>query len=134
LAKDDIERMVRDAEAHAEDDRQRREEAEVRNTADTLVYQTEKLLKEQGDKISGTENDDVSSALAAVKDALSGTDVEAIKSATERLMTTSQSFSQRLYEQASQSSAGSAPGGDFSGDGSDDGEGEVVDAEIVDEQ
>ena len=59
LAKDDIERMVRDAEAHAEDDRRRREEAEVRNTADTLVYQTEKLLKEQGEKFEGSEKDDV---------------------------------------------------------------------------
>ena len=59
LAKDDIERMVRDAEAHAEDDRQRREEAEIRNTADTLVYQTEKLLKEQGEKFEGSEKDDV---------------------------------------------------------------------------
>ena len=63
LAKDDIERMVRDAEAHAEDDRHRREEAEVRNTADTLVYQTEKLLKEQGEKFEGSEKDDVETAL-----------------------------------------------------------------------
>ena len=63
LAKDDIERMVRDAEAHAEDDKARREEAEVRNSADTLVYQTEKLLKDQGDKFEGTEKDDVESAL-----------------------------------------------------------------------
>src|ERR1700678_2200595 len=91
LAKDDIERMVKDAEAHAEDDRRRKEEAEVRNTADTLVYQTEKLLKDQGDKFSGSEKDDVTSALQGVKDSLSGTDLEAIKTATERLMTTSQS-------------------------------------------
>jgi len=135
LAKDDIDRMVRDAEAHAEDDRRRREEAEVRNTADTLVYQTEKLLKDQGDKFTGTEKDDVSSALQSVKDSLSGTDVEVIKTATERLMTTSQSFSQRLYEQASQSSSTQAPGASSSDGGSDEpAEGEVVDAEIVDEQ
>ena len=105
LAKDDIERMVRDAEAHAEDDRQRREEAEVRNSADTLVYQTEKLLKEQGDKFEGTEKDDVESAVANLKDALAGTNVEAIKDATEKLMGVSQSFSQRLYEQASQAAS-----------------------------
>ena len=86
LAKDDIERMVRDAEAHAEDDRQRREEAEVRNTADTLVYQTEKLLKEQGEKFEGSEKEDVEAALQGVKDALAGTDVEAIKDATEKLV------------------------------------------------
>ena len=138
LAKDDIERMVRDAESHAEDDRRRREEAEVRNTADTLVYQTEKLLREQGDKFQGSEKEDVSSALQGVKDALSGTDVEAMKTATERLMTASQSFSQRLYEQASQSAA-TTSGGTSTGpaDGSGSGEpaeGEVVDAEIVDEQ
>ena len=72
LAKDDIERMVRDAEAHAEDDRRRREEAEVRNSADTLVYQTEKLLRDQGDKFEGSEKEDVSSALQGVKDALVG--------------------------------------------------------------
>src|SRR6516164_1949293 len=139
LAKDDIERMVRDAEQHAEDDRQRREEAEVRNTADTLVYQTEKLLKEQGEKFEGTEKDDVEAALKGVKDALAGTSVEAIKDATEKLVSVSQNFSQRLYEQASATASG-APGGGAggaSGDGSaaegasDD---DVVDAEIVDEQ
>jgi molecular chaperone DnaK len=132
LAKDDIERMVRDAEAHAEDDRQRREEAEVRNTADTLVYQTEKLLKEQGEKMEGSEKDDVSAALGEVKDALSGSDLESIKTATEKLLTANQTFSQRLYEQASQSSAG-GPGpseGASADEGNDD---EVVDAEIVDE-
>jgi molecular chaperone DnaK len=131
LAKDDIERMVRDAEAHAEDDRRRREEAEVRNTADTLVYQTEKLLREQGDKMEGSEKEAVSTALQGVKDALSGSDIEAIKSATERLMTASQSFSQRLYEQASQANAGSSSSDGQASDAADD---EVVDAEIVDEQ
>ena len=136
LAKDDIERMVHDAESHAEDDRRRREEAEVRNTADTLVYQTEKLLREQGEKFEGSEKEDVSSALQGVKDALSGTDIEAIKTATEKLVTASQGFSQRLYEQASQSaqssqSDGSAGGGTSSDEPSED---EVVDAEIVDEK
>ena len=140
LAKDDIERMVRDAESHAEDDRTRREEAEVRNTADTLVYQTEKLLKEQGDKFEGSEKDDVEAALKGVKDALAGTSVEEIKDATEKLVGVSQSFSQRLYEQASASaSAGSAgaggPGGDGAGGAEDTSSDEdVVDAEIVDEQ
>ena len=135
LARDDIERMVRDAETHAEEDRRRREEAEVRNTADTLVYQTEKLLREQGDKFEGTEKEDVSNALQKVKDALSGSDMEAIKSATDTLMTASQGFSQRLYEQASQaSSAGAASNGDHGSSADDPSEDEVVDAEIVDEQ
>jgi molecular chaperone DnaK len=134
LAKEDIERMVRDAESHQEDDRRRREEAEVRNTADTLVYQTEKLLREQGDKIEGSEKEAVSGALQGVKDALSGSDIEAIKTATESLMTASQGFSQRLYEQASQSQAtdGGASGSEqHADDAADD---EVVDAEIVDEK
>ncbi|HSZ36804.1 MAG TPA: molecular chaperone DnaK [Acidimicrobiales bacterium] len=140
LAKDDIERMVRDAESHAEDDRTRREEAEVRNQADTLVYQTEKLLKEQGEKFEGSEKDDVEAALKGVKDALAGTSVEEIKDATEKLVGVSQSFSQRLYEQASATaSAGSAgaggPGGDGAGGAEDTSSDEdVVDAEIVDEQ
>jgi molecular chaperone DnaK len=133
LARDDIERMVRDAETHAEEDRRRREEAEVRNTADTLVYQTEKLLREQGDKFEGSEKETVSSALQGVKDALSGSDLEAIKSATDSLMTASQSFSQRLYEQASQASS-AASGSDGSSSHDDPSEEEVVDAEIVDEQ
>jgi molecular chaperone DnaK len=136
LAKDDIQRMVHDAESHAEDDRRRREEAEVRNTADTLVYQTEKLLREQGEKFEGSEKEDVSGALQGVKDALSGTDIEAIKSATEKLVTASQSFSQRLYEQASQSAQSSASSDGDGGGGSSDepSDDEVVDAEIVDEQ
>ena len=101
LAKDDIERMVKDAEAHAEDDRRRKEEAEVRNNADTLVYQTEKLLKDQGEKFQGDEKEKVETALASLKEALAGSDVEAIKTSTETLLTASQSFSQRLYEEAS---------------------------------
>jgi molecular chaperone DnaK len=139
LAKDDIERMVRDAEQHAEDDRVRREEAEVRNTADTLVYQTEKLLKEQGDKFEGSEKDDVEAALQGVKDALAGTSVEAIKDATEKLVGVSQSFSQRLYEQASAAASGAGsdaggPGGDGAGSADEGASDEdVVDAEIVDE-
>ena len=141
LAKDDIERMVRDAEAHAEEDKTRREEAEVRNQADTLVYQTEKLLKDQGEKFEGTEKEDVETALAAVKDALNGTNIEVIKDTTEKLLGVSQSFSQRLYEQASQSPgpAAGGSGSDGTGSGGDAGSGDagsdddVVDAEIVDE-
>jgi len=134
LARDDIERMVRDAETHAEEDRRRRDEAEVRNTADTLVYQTEKLLREQGEKFEGSEKEDVSAALQKVKDALSGSDMEAIKSATDALMTASQGFSQRLYEQASQASSSSGASTEQGSSPDDPSEEEVVDAEIVDEQ
>ena len=128
LDKDAIQQMVKDAEAHAEEDRQRRDEAEARNNADTLVYQTEKLLKEQGEKLVGDEKDRVESSLKELKDALAGTDVDAIKRATESLMTTSQGFAQRLYEQAAQEAPST---GDGAAPPNDE---EVVDAEIVDEQ
>jgi len=134
LAKEDIEQMVKDAEAHAEEDRRKKEEAEVRNTADTLVYQTEKLLKEQGDKITGDEKDAVEAKLAELKTALEGTDLEPIKAATEALMTASQTFAQRLYDAAAQDATGAGggagPGPDAAGGADDD---EVVEAEIVDE-
>jgi molecular chaperone DnaK len=134
LDKDSIDQMVRDAEAHAEEDRRRRDEAEVRNQADTLVYQTEKLLKEQGEKIAGDEKDRVESALKTLKDALGGSDLDAIKSGTETLMNASQTFAQKLYEQASaeQQAAGGGPAGDAGASSPNDDE--VVDAEIVDEQ
>ena len=131
LARDDIERMIKDAEAHTEDDRRRKEEAEVRNNADTLVYQTEKLLKDQGEKFQGDEKEKVESALSSLKEAPSGPDVDAIKTSTETLLTASQSFSQRLYEEASKEQA-SAPGGEVPADESSDDE--VVDAEIVDDK
>jgi molecular chaperone DnaK len=129
LSKEDIERMVRDAEAHAEDDRRRREEAEIRNNADTLVYQTEKLLKDQGDKLQGDERQKVEDGLKALKEALGGSDVERIKSATEALVTASHGFTQRLYEEAARSQAGSSASDSSAGSSDDD----VVDAEIVDE-
>lgn len=128
LSKDDIDRMVRDAESHAEDDKRRREEAEVRNNADSLVYQTEKVLREHGDKITGDEKSSVESALTELKSAIDGDDVDRIRSATEALMTASQSFSQKLYESASDE-GGTAAGASTSAPSDDD----VVDAEIVDE-
>ncbi len=131
LNKDEIDRMVRDAEAHAAEDRQRREEADVRNNADSLVYQTEKLLRDQGDKLIGDERDQVESALKEVKDALGGSDTEAIRRASDALMSASQTFAQRLYEQAAQEQSAGGPGPGQAGAPGDD---EVVDAEIVDDQ
>src|SRR5580658_8756231 len=78
LSRDDIDRMVRDAEAHAEEDRRRKDEADTRNQADTLVYQTEKLLKDEGEKFTGDEKDKVESGIKTLKDALGGTDTDAI--------------------------------------------------------
>ena len=105
LNRDEIDRMVRDAESHAEEDRRRKEEAEVRNQADSLVYQTDKLLREQGEKITGDEKTNVETKLKDLKESLNGTDVEAIKTGVEGLMTASQTFAQRLYEQAASESA-----------------------------
>ncbi|HVA43909.1 MAG TPA: molecular chaperone DnaK [Acidimicrobiales bacterium] len=133
LGKDEIDRMVRDAESHAEDDRRRKEEAEVRNSADSLVYQTEKLLKDQGEKFTGDEKETVESALTGLKTALEGSDVEAIRTATETLMKASQSFAERLYAQAGADASAASASAGASGESApaDD---EVVDAEIVDDQ
>jgi molecular chaperone DnaK len=134
LNKDDIQRMVRDAEAHAEDDRRRREEAEVRNNADSLVYQTEKVLREQGEKVPADERAAVEGPLDDLKKALTGSDIDAIKTATEKLMQASQGFSQKLYEAAARdaNAAGTSASGQSSG-ASGAADDEIVDAEIVDE-
>ncbi|MYJ41616.1 MAG: Hsp70 family protein, partial [Acidimicrobiaceae bacterium] len=127
LDSDVIDQMVSDAEAHAEEDRQRREEAEIRNAADTLVYQTERLLQEQAEAVSDDEKETINSKLADLRSALEGDDIEAVKSATEALMTASQEFGQRLYDAAA--AAEREPGAP--GDASDDDD--VVEAEIVDD-
>ena len=131
LSKDDINQMVKDAEAHAEEDRQRREEAEIRNNADSLVYQTEKVLREQGDKVTAEEKAAVEEPLAALKVVLEGNDIAVTKAATEALMSASQAFSQKLYETAARDSnaAGTSASGQAAGGTNDD---EIVDAEIVD--
>ena len=130
-----IEQMVRDAESHADDDRRRKEEAEVRNNADSLVYQTDKVLRENGDKVPGSEKETVESALAELKEAIAGgsgeADIERIRKATDALMGASQSFSQKLYESAAAESGGAAGGAAGGATPSDD---DVVDAEIVDDE
>ena len=128
LDKDAIDQMIKDAEAHAEEDRKRKEEAEVRNNADGLVYQTEKMIKDQAENINDDEKSTLEAKIADVKTALDGTDLEAIKDATESLMSASQEFGQRLYDQAA---ADQAAAGDAEDDTpSDD---DVVDAEIIDD-
>ena len=125
LSKEEIDRMMKDAEAHAEDDKQRREEAEVRNTGDSLVYQTEKFLKENAEKFAEGENaekrGEVETAITELKTSLEGTDLPAIKSATEKVSELSQQLGAALY--AENAAAQEAPQ-------SDDG---VQDAEIVEE-
>jgi len=133
LDKDAINQMVKDAEAHAEEDRRKKEEAEVRNQADTLVHSTDKLLVEQGEKLSGDEKDAVEANLATLKTALEGEDVDAIRSATDALMAASQTFAQQLYEQAASEGAAAGPGPTDSAASAPDDD-EVVDAEIVDDE
>jgi len=134
LNKNDIEQMVKDAEAHAEDDRKRRDEAEVRNNADSIVYQTEKVLREQGDRVTAEEKDAVEQPLSDLKKAMEGNDNDAIKAATDTLMSASQAFSQKLYEAAARDSSAdgtSASGQDAGASAVNDDD--IVDAEIVDD-
>jgi molecular chaperone DnaK len=127
LNKDDINRMIRDAEAHAEEDRERREEAETRNQGDTLVYQTERMIREHGERMSEDEKDKLQTAVRNLKSSLKGNDLGGIRADTEALMTVNQGITTRLYSEAA-ADGGSGGGADY---GADD---EVVDAEIVDDE
>ncbi|MFD0899018.1 molecular chaperone DnaK [Actinomadura sediminis] len=133
LPKDDIEQMVRDAEQYAEEDRRRKEEAEVRNQADTLAYSTEKFLRENDEKVPAELKTEVEEAVAEVKKALEGTDVDAIKGSTEKLAQVSQKMGAAMYAQNPEGAQAGAedagPTADAQG-GQDD---EVVDAEIIDD-
>ncbi|WP_297847882.1 Hsp70 family protein, partial [Mycobacterium sp.] len=133
LSKEEIDRMIKDAEAHAEEDRQRREEADVRNQAESLVYQTEKFVAEQrgaegGSKVPEDTLSKVDAAIAEAKTALAGTDITAIKSAMEKLGQESQALGQAIYEatQAGGDQADASGGPSGSAD-------DVVDAEVVDD-
>ena len=123
LSKEEIDRMMADAESHAEEDRARREEAEVRNQAESLVFQTEKFLEESGDKVPADAKANVDEPLAELKAAIAGDNIEAIKAAVEKVATASQALGAALYANT-QADAGQA-----TAEGDDD----VVDAEIVDE-
>jgi molecular chaperone DnaK len=146
LSKEDIDKMVKQAEQFADEDKKRKEEIEVKNEADTLVYSVEKTLREQGDKVSQEERLKIDQALADAKEALKGTDIEKIKQTKEKLMTASHKLAEEVYKQANankgqpgagQPGTGAAgsqdtggPSEQASGQGSEE---KVVDAEIVDE-
>ena len=123
LSKEEIDRMMADAESHAEEDRQRREEAEVRNQAESLVFQTEKFLEESGDKVPADAKANVDEPLAELKAAIAGDNIEAIKAAVEKVATASQALGAALYANTQ------GEDGEATAEGDDD----VVDAEIVDE-
>ena len=143
LSKDEIEKMRKDAEAHAEDDRKQREQIELRNDADSVVYRSEKFLKENGDKISGNDKSKMEEAVKEVKEALKGQDISAIRSASEKLNEAWQAVSAELYKAAGekaraargqgQPGAGPAGGEEPKGGGKQD-EGPIIDAEVVDDK
>jgi molecular chaperone DnaK len=136
LNKDDIEKMVRDAEQYAEEDRQRREEAEIRNTADTLVYSTEKFLAENDEKVPADIKAEVKESIADLKKAIESNDVDTIKSASEKAAQVSQKMGTAIYQaaQAAQAADSSASGaGSAAADSDSAADDNVVDAEIVDE-
>jgi molecular chaperone DnaK len=126
LSNEEIERMVKDAEAHAEEDRKRREVAEVRNQADSVVYQTEKQLNEHGGKLDEADRKTVDDAVNELKEALKGDDVDAIRGKTDALIAASQKFAEVLYQRA-QSEGSTTSNGASSED-------DVVDAEVVDDE
>lgn len=131
LPKEDIDRMVKDAEEHAAEDKKRREEAETRNSAEQLVYQTEKLLADNGDKLSDDVKGEVGGAVTELKTALEGTDLDEVKAKHSALLTASQKIGEALYSQqdapAADTPAGDAPSSTTSDE-------DVVDAEIVDDE
>ena len=131
LSEADIEKAVKDAEAHASEDKKKKEEVEVRNNAESLVYNSEKTMNELGDKISGEEKAKVENEIANTKKALEGTDTEAIKQATEKLTTAFYEISEKLYKQAS-AAQGAANAGTTDNNGENP-EGTVYDAEYVED-
>jgi len=144
LSKDEVERMRKDAESHAEEDRQRREEIELRNETDSAVYRSEKMLKENADKISGSDKSKIEAAIAEVKEALKGQDTPALRSASEKLNEAWQAVSAELYKAAGekaraakgQGAADAGPQGGGEGEpkpGKKD-DGPIIDAEVVDEK
>ncbi len=138
LPKDDIERMRRDAEEHAEEDKRRRDEAETRNVAEALQWQTEKFLAESGDKLPSENRDQLNEALGELRSALGGQDIDKIKAAHEKLAQVSQQagsllYSQQQGEQAAPGATGPGAGAGATGGKPAGGADDVVDAEIVDE-
>jgi len=133
LSKEEIDKMIKDAEAHAEEDRIRREEAETRNSAEQLVYSTEKFLSDNDDKLPADGKERVQTAVSELKSALAGTDVEAVKSKHEALAKASQELGSALYAASAENSGPSAGGTGSESPSSSSSDDDVVDAEIVDE-
>ena len=135
LSKEDIDRMMRDAEQHAEEDKERREEAEVRNNAEALVYQTEKFLADNADSVPEDAKSNVEEPLSELKAAIEAGDLAAMKAATDKVAQASQALGAAMYTMAQQEGAdGAATAEGAAEDAADSAEEEVIDAEIVDEE
>jgi len=134
LNKDDIERMMADAEKYAEEDRKRREEAEVRNRAETLAYTTEKFLAENADKVPDDIKSEVEASIAELKKALEGTDSEAIRTASEHAAQVSQKMGTAIYAQSQQQAGDGQPGAQDGEQAAASADEDVVEAEIVDDE
>jgi molecular chaperone DnaK len=142
LSKEEVEKMRKDAEAHAEEDKIQREQVEVRNEADNAVYRSEKLIRESGDKLKPDDKQKIETAVSAVKEALKGTDPNAIKTASQALNEAWQAVSAELYKAAAdqaqagkdQQSAGPESGNTGAKSNSGKDEGPIIDAEVVDEK
>jgi molecular chaperone DnaK len=132
LSKEEVEKLVKDAQAHTDEDKKRRKTAEAKNQADTLIYQTEKNLSEHGDKIAAEDKTKIEEAVAALKKAMEGTDPEAIESATQTLTTASHKLAEEMYKKASASTAAGngADAGGGTGAGETKTDEKVVDAEF----
>jgi molecular chaperone DnaK len=131
LSEQDIERMMKDAEAHADEDRKAREVADVKNSAENLLYSTEKSLRDMGDRVDSSTKADIEAAASELKTALEGDDVEAIKAKTDALMQASHKLAEAVYQQAQQEQAASS--GDGSGSAHEDENVEEADYEVIDE-
>ena len=131
LSKDDIEKMKKDAEAHEAEDKKFQELVEARNQADQLVIATEKTIKENEDKLQGTEKEDIEKAIEELKKVKDGDDVEAIRKSIEELSKVSQGFATRMYQEAAQAQQ-AAQGGEATGENNNSGANDVEDAEVVD--
>src|SRR5512134_1971897 len=134
LSKDDIDRMVLDAEKFAAEDHQRREAAEARNAADQLTYQVDKSLEEWGDKVPQADRDEIAKLSDELKEALKGEDIEKIKAGTDALMRRFQGIGQSMYQQTAEAQQAAAAGGGATTAGPPAGEEDVVEGEIVDDE
>jgi molecular chaperone DnaK len=129
LSKDEVERMRKDAEAHAEDDRKKREEAEARNQAETIIFQTEKLIKESGDKMKPEDKSELGGKLDALKKAKESGDAEAVKKTSDDLMQSAQKVGAAMYQSEAQASGPSSEAGT-----SEDGGAKTVEGEFEEKQ